>query len=29
MFNCHARNKLSVTVDVRRPEGQEVVRRLV
>ena len=29
MFNCHARNKLSMTVDVRRPEGQEVVRRLV
>src|SRR2546428_10579813 len=29
MFNCHARNKLSMTVDIRRPEGQEVVRRLV
>jgi crotonobetainyl-CoA:carnitine CoA-transferase CaiB-like acyl-CoA transferase len=29
MFNCHARNKLSMTVDVRRPAGQEVVRRLV
>lgn len=29
MFNCHARNKLSMTVDPKRPEGQEVVRRLV
>ena len=22
MFNCHARNKLSMTVDVRRPEAR-------
>ena len=29
MFNCHARNKLSMTVDVRTPEGREVVKRLV
>lgn len=29
MFNCHARNKLSMTVDPKRPEGQEVIRRLV
>ena len=29
MFNGHARNKLSMTVDPKRPEGQEVVRRLV
>ena len=29
MFNCHARNKLSMTVDTTRPEGTEIVRRLV
>jgi crotonobetainyl-CoA:carnitine CoA-transferase CaiB-like acyl-CoA transferase len=29
MFNCHARNKLSMTVDAKRPEGHEVVWRLV
>ena len=29
MFNCHARNKLSMTVDIRRPEGLDVVRRLI
>jgi len=29
MFNCHARNKLSMTVNLRQPEGIEIVRRLV
>lgn len=29
MFNCHARNKLSMTVDATRPEGREIIRRLV
>ncbi len=29
MFNCHARNKLSMTVNLRGPNGLEVVRRLV
>jgi crotonobetainyl-CoA:carnitine CoA-transferase CaiB-like acyl-CoA transferase len=29
MFNCHARNKLSMTVDTSRPEGTDIVRRLV
>ena len=29
MFNCHARNKLSMTVNLQCPEGLEVVRRLV
>jgi crotonobetainyl-CoA:carnitine CoA-transferase CaiB-like acyl-CoA transferase len=29
MFNCHARNKLSMTVNLHNPEGLEVVRRLV
>jgi crotonobetainyl-CoA:carnitine CoA-transferase CaiB-like acyl-CoA transferase len=29
MFNCHARNKLSMTVDPMRPEGRDIVRRLV
>ena len=29
MFNCHARNKLSMTVDLTRPEGHDIVRRLV
>ena len=28
-FNHHARNKLSMTVDLTRPEGQEVLHRLV
>jgi crotonobetainyl-CoA:carnitine CoA-transferase CaiB-like acyl-CoA transferase len=29
MFNCHARNKLSMTVDLTRPEGLDIARRLV
>lgn len=29
MFNCHARNKMSMTVNLRTPEGLEVVQRLV
>ena len=29
MFNCHARNKLSMTVDLSRPEGLDIARRLV
>lgn len=29
MFNCHARNKLSMTVDLRRPEGLDIARRLI
>ncbi len=29
VFNSHARNKLSMTVDLTRPEGQEVLHRLV
>jgi crotonobetainyl-CoA:carnitine CoA-transferase CaiB-like acyl-CoA transferase len=29
MFNCHARNKMSMTVNIRTPEGLDVVRRLV
>jgi crotonobetainyl-CoA:carnitine CoA-transferase CaiB-like acyl-CoA transferase len=29
MFNCHARNKLSMTVDTTRAEGQDIVRRLL
>ncbi len=29
LFNAHARNKLSMTVDLLRPEGKEVFRRLV
>jgi crotonobetainyl-CoA:carnitine CoA-transferase CaiB-like acyl-CoA transferase len=29
MFNAHARNKLSMTVDVSHPEGHAIVRRLV
>jgi crotonobetainyl-CoA:carnitine CoA-transferase CaiB-like acyl-CoA transferase len=29
MFNAHARNKLSMTVDLARPEGYDIVRRLV
>ena len=28
-FNAHARNKQSMTVDLTRPEGQDVLRRLV
>src|SRR5512145_3429282 len=28
MFNCHARNKLSMTVNLQTPEGLEVVQRL-
>ncbi len=28
-FNAHARNKRSMTVDLRRPEGQEVLDRLL
>ena len=28
-FNHHARNKLSMTLDLTRPEGQEVLHRLV
>jgi crotonobetainyl-CoA:carnitine CoA-transferase CaiB-like acyl-CoA transferase len=29
IFNAHARNKLSMTVDLLKPEGMEVFRRLV
>lgn len=29
MFNCHARNKLSMTVNLRTSEGIDVVKRLV
>jgi crotonobetainyl-CoA:carnitine CoA-transferase CaiB-like acyl-CoA transferase len=29
MFNAHARNKLSMTVDLRTPEGKDIFRRLV
>lgn len=29
MFNCHARNKLSMTVNLQHREGLEVVQRLV
>ena len=28
-FNCHARNKRSMTVDLTRPEGQEALDRLL
>jgi len=28
-FNSHARNKLSMTVDLTRPKGMEILRRLV
>ncbi len=28
-FNCHARNKLSMTADLSTPEGKDVFRRLV
>lgn len=29
MFNAHARNKLSMTVDLTRPKGMDILRRLV
>ena len=29
LFNAHARNKLSMTVDLLRPEGMDILRRLV
>ncbi len=29
MFNAHARNKLSMTVDLTRPEGLQIFKRLV
>ena len=29
LFNAHARNKLSMTVDLLRPEGKEIFNRLV
>lgn len=29
MFNCHARNKMSMTVNLRTPKGLEVVQRLI
>jgi len=29
MFNCHARNKLSMTVDLTKPKGIEIFKRLV
>lgn len=29
LFNAHARNKLSMTVDLRRPEGKDIFNRLV
>jgi crotonobetainyl-CoA:carnitine CoA-transferase CaiB-like acyl-CoA transferase len=29
MFNCHARNKLSMTVDLSRPKGRDIFKRLV
>ena len=29
LFNAHARNKLSMTVDLTRPEGRDVLRRLI
>ena len=28
-FNVHARNKLSMTVDLTRPEGVDILKRLV
>lgn len=28
-FNCHSRNKLSMTVDLRAPRGKEIFKRLV
>ena len=29
LFNAHARNKLGMTVDLRRPEGKDIFKRLV
>ena len=29
IFNCHARNKLSMTVDLKKPQGMEIFRRLI
>ena len=29
LFNAHARNKLSMTVDLLRPEGKEIFNRMV
>ncbi len=29
LFNVHARNQLSMTVDLRKPEGKDVYRRLI
>jgi crotonobetainyl-CoA:carnitine CoA-transferase CaiB-like acyl-CoA transferase len=29
MFNCHARNKLSMTVNLQTAEGRDIVKRLV
>ena len=29
MYNCHARNKLGMTVNLRQPEGKEIFKRLV
>lgn len=29
LFNSHARNKLGMTVDLRRPEGKEIFKRLI
>lgn len=29
MFNCHGRNKLSMTVDLSRPRGRELFKKLV
>ncbi len=29
LFNAHARNKLSCTMDLTQPEGQEIFRRLI
>lgn len=28
-FNCHARNKLSCTMDLKRPEGKDIFKRLI
>lgn len=29
VFNCHARNKLSVTMDSTKPEGIEIIKKLI